>query len=438
MLRTLLVLTALALFLVPGRAEVTVTPAETLIRLTVQPKAAPRPALRYLLLPELQEMNPGNPIESYLQCLLDQDYSDRGELHKSALHRADQAARLDKPDWQILLKLKTDGIGLLLPDLQKMRALAAALQIRFRDEIAQGRIDDGIRTAKTMFALSRHMGEHPTLIGDLVAIAIAFVTLGPLDEMLEQPGCPNLYWALTNLPSPFVSLEMGMQGERVLIRSELKDLDDQIPMSPDQLKKLIQHVDRLRDILREPKKKETTTRAWLNARTKNEQTMREARHRLVEVGFGEERLRRFPPEQILLLDERREYEARRDEYLKLMNLPYWQVQQEAKKSKPDKEPALFDGLVPALTKVRRAQGRLEQRIALLRTVEAIRMYPAAHDGKLPQQLADLEVPIPNDPFTGQPFRYSVDGSTVHLRGSPPADETKNAAYNLHYELTFRK
>ena len=34
--------------------------------------------------------------------------------------------------------------------------------------------------------------------------------------MLEQPGCPNLYWALTNLPDPLVPLDKGMDGERVM------------------------------------------------------------------------------------------------------------------------------------------------------------------------------------------------------------------------------
>ncbi len=74
--------------------------------------------------------------------------------------------------------------------------------MRFRAEIAQGRFDDAIRTAKTFFAMSRHLGQHPTLVGDLVGLAIAAVTIDLLDKMLDQPDCPNLYWALTNLPRP--------------------------------------------------------------------------------------------------------------------------------------------------------------------------------------------------------------------------------------------
>jgi hypothetical protein len=188
MTRVFFAIAALAVLPLASRAD------ETVIRLNVQPMAAPKPALRYLLLPELKEMTPGNPIPNYLKCLLDQDFTtNRETLPKSALRQADRAARMDKPDWQVLLRLKADGINLLLPDVQKMRALAAALKDRFHDEVVRGRFDDALYTAKTMFALARHMGEHPTLIGDLVGIAIASIAIGPLEEMLEQPGCPNLY-----------------------------------------------------------------------------------------------------------------------------------------------------------------------------------------------------------------------------------------------------
>src|SRR5262249_36099557 len=148
--------------------------------------------------------------------------------------------------------------------------IAAALQARFREEIAQDRLDDAIVTAKTMFALSRHMGEHPTMIGDLVGIAIAMVTIAPLEEMLERPGCPNLYWALTNLPSPLVAMERGVEGERLFILAELRDLDESAPMNADQIKKLITHTDDLRKL--DGKPNQQTTRQFLNERTKDEKS----------------------------------------------------------------------------------------------------------------------------------------------------------------------
>jgi hypothetical protein len=438
--RTLLCCAALAAWALPCRAEPTLTPTEMVVRLTVQPMDAPKPALRYLLLPDLKEMTPGNPIPNYLQCFFDQDFpADRENLRKSALRQADRAARMDKPDWQILPRLKTDGIGLLLPDVQKMRQLALELQGRFREEIAQRRFNDALRTAKTMFSLSRHVGEHPTLIGDLVAIAIANVAIIPLEEMLEQPGCPNLYWALTNLPNPLISLDKGMEGERASIRGEFKELDDSAPMGRDQIDKLIVHIDRVLEPARGGKRP-GGTRAWLNERKGDKEAVAAARRRLVEVGYPEERLLRFPVEQVLFLDAWREYEVQRDEVMKLMNLPTWQLDAFYPKPPPKGElgASLFHGLVPPLQKVRGAQGRLEQRIALLRHVEALRLYAAAHDGKLPEKLADCPVPLPPDPFTGKPFVYKVAGQTAHLRGTPPRGYENNPACNLHYELTVQK
>lgn len=436
MSRMLLCCAVLAASSLPARAEQVLTDTETIIRLKVRPRAEPKPALRYLLLPDLKELQPGNPIPNYLRCLLDQDFTSTQEaLTNAALREADRAARMDKPDWQILLKLKTDGIGLLLPDVQKLRMLAASLQERFRAEVASGRIDDALYTARTMFALSRHMGEHPTLIGDLVGIAIAFVTISPLEDLLEQPNCPNLYWALTNLPTPLISIETGLEGERILIQGEFHELDDREPMSAEQIKQLIAHIEKVRALDKKPQK---SARAWIDERTKNGEVVRAARGRLIEYGIPEERLARFPADQVILLDERRRYEEHRDEVMKFMSLPTWQAEELLSRVKPPKEEGLLGFLVPAIQKVRKAQGRIEQRIALLRCVEALRLYAAAHDGKLPDKLSDCPVPLPDDPFTGKPFRYKLDGSTAHLRGTPPRGQEKIPAVNIHYEITIQK
>ena len=48
------------------------------------------------------------------------------------------------------------------------------------------------------------------------------------------------------------------------------------------------------------------------------------------------------------------------------------------------------------------------------------------------------MPLPDDPFTGKPFRYEVQGVTAHLRGSPPPGEGDEPRLNIHYELTLRK
>jgi hypothetical protein len=456
----LLCCATLVLFAFPCQAGQTVSTAETLIRLSVPPAPVPRPALRYLLLPEVKEMNPGNAVPNYMKCLMEQHsfFFDKEAFERRekllsmplkelptqelqdyggfALRQADWAARLDNADWQILLQLKADGIGLLLPDLQELRTLASALNVRFRTEVAQGHFDDALRTAKTMFALARHLGEHPTYIGNLVGFAVAYSALGPLEEMLEQPGCPNLYWALTNLPIPLVGLDKGTEGERVLILGEFRALDEIAPMSADQLKRFIAQMDKL--LTDAEAKPPGGIRAWLDARTKDEAIVRAARHRLVESGLPEERLLRFPADQVILLDEKLEYEARRDDIMKLVNLPAWQFEALAGESKPAKAPALFgDAFLPGLNAVRRVQGRLDQRIALLRHVEALRLYAAEHNGTLPAKLSEIPVPLSDDPFTGKPFRYELNGNTAHLRGTPPAGDADNPISNIHYEVTIQ-
>src|SRR6478609_181272 len=78
--RTLLWCAALALCALPAQAQQSVTSTEMVIRLNVQPMAAPKPALRYLLLPELKEQEPGNPIPNYLKCVMDQDFGTGREV----------------------------------------------------------------------------------------------------------------------------------------------------------------------------------------------------------------------------------------------------------------------------------------------------------------------------------------------------------------------
>jgi hypothetical protein len=437
MQRMLVSCAALALIVVSASGQQAPKQAETMIRLSVYPMSAPKPALKYRLLPELKEMQPGNPIPNYLRCLMDQDFSSEKETFgRAALRLADQAARMDTPDWQILLKAKTDGFGLLLPDVQKMRSLATGLQGRFREEVALRHFDDGIVTAKTMFAMSRHMGQHPTIIGDLVGIAMAFVTIAPLEDMVQQPGCPNLYWALTNLPNPLISLESGLEGERLLIGAEFRDLDDNNVMTTDQLRMVIDHLDKLRQMegLTRPKQ---SVRAWLNSRTSDQKRLAAVRHRLVESGISEERIGQFTPEQVILLDEKRKYEIQRDDRIKSLTLPAWQIDLSDHQPEPTLDQGLFFFFVPAVHKIRRAQGRLDQRIALLRHVEAIRMYAAEHD-KLPVKLSDITVPLCPDPCTGKPFRYSVENGIAHLRGTPPTGAETDPTLNVHYEITLQK
>ncbi len=455
MKRTLSVCALLLGLPLVGRAAPPNVPG-IVVKMTVQPKAAPKPVLRYQLLPELREMNPGNPIHEYSRCFAEQNnfwrnkdaVQDREKWRamplkdlpleqlrdygRIPLGRADYAARMETPDWQILLKLKSDGFSLLLPDVQGLRELAGALQIRFRIEIAGHRYEDAIVTAKTMLALSRHLGEHPTAIGDLVGIAIASIALGTVDEMIQQPGCPNLFWALSDLPTPFIDIRKGLQGERMLIEAELSGLDDREPMTNAQLQKI---VDRLQKDINGTKAGDVAVRDWFEGRSKNEEQVKAARKRLIGAFTPEDKTRfdSFPPLQIILLDAKLDYETVRDEGMKALALPYWQARKVLESIPPipaDKQTPLIM-LMTVYNRVKMAQARLDQRIALLRCVEAIRIFAADNEGKLPAKLDEIPLPLSVDPATGKPFSYKVDGKTAYLHGEP-------LGLDVRYEVTIGK
>ncbi len=176
-------------------------------------------------------MHPGNPIQSYMKCIMEQKkfffdkeaFQHRENLltkpleelpddDRYDLRQIDWAARLDAPDWQILRKLKADGIEAPFPEVQSIRAMQRALQVRFRTEIAQGRFDDAIRTAKTFFAMSRHLGQHPTLVGNLVGMAIAAVAI---DHLFWQVESLNAQIELKKPPPLFADVLLPlMQGAR--------------------------------------------------------------------------------------------------------------------------------------------------------------------------------------------------------------------------------
>lgn len=457
MYRTLVCLAALAALAAPASAEDAKKPQETLVRLTVSAAAAPRPALKYVLLPEFRDLNPGNPVQNYMKCFMerekffvDKDEVDRrekllamplaelpaGQLQTyggSALRQADWAARLDNADWQMLLQMKADGIRLLIPDVQEMRVLAKALKVRCRAEVAAGRIDAALRTEQTMFAMSQHLGEHLTLIGELVGVAIANGALDPLEEMLQRPDCPNLFWALTYLPSPLVSMNACAQGERIWIKPVFSDLDETAAMSPEQLERAIASLSLLAEESRAMPK--GGLRAWLAERTADETAVSAARRALAASGIAKDRLQTFPAEQLLLLDEWRKSLESHDDVIKLTFLPTWQVDRLIAQIR-SQDPIVFD-LSPAIERVLHKRAVLDQRIAILRHVESLRLYAAEH-GKFPATLSELWTPLPADPMNGQPLSYESDGVTAHLRGSAPQGEEQNAAFHLHYEVTLRK
>ena len=75
---------------------------------------------------------------------------------------------------------------------------------------------------------------------------------------------------------------------------------------------------------------------------------------------------------------------------------------------------------------------------MLDATPALRLYASGHKGALPASLSEIPVPLPEDPFTGKPFRYEVIGNAAHLRGTPPRATENDPTLRVHYEVTLQK
>lgn len=456
----LLAVALLALLPAAADAQPPVQPenGKHVVRLTVDATPAPVPALKYLLLTELRDQLPGNRVQAYYKCFFEQYNFYYGEesiknrdrwqtaplaelkgekgligYGGSGLRQADYAARLDTVDWQFTSQIKNDGINALLPDIQQMRMLAGALKVKLRGQTARGEYDDAVRTAQTLLTLARAFNEHPTLIAQLVGAAITAITFDPLEEMIAQPGAPNLYWALSDLPAPFINLRLGMQGERGWTEKDYGKLRKADPIAETELQRML---DELSKIAKSEGGDVAFTTEWAGGLAADPAVFDRAKARLVKAGFKPAAVDKMSRLQVFLSDDFRDYEAYRDDLLKWTNVPFWQLP--ADLDTPKTPQGGFRVLVVAAKKVFMAQARTEQRIGLLRAVEAVRLYAAAHGGQFPAKLDEVGVPLPVDPFSGKPFAYELKDGKAVLRGTPPAEFKDVPVYNRVYELTIRK
>ena len=100
-----------------------------------------------------------------------------------------------------------------------MRTLARVLSLRARLAIREQRWDDLVDDCRVGFRLAEVAG-HSTdfLVGRLVGFAIANTMMEVIEQAIQQPGCPNLYWALASLPSArLFETRNSLEFESILI-----------------------------------------------------------------------------------------------------------------------------------------------------------------------------------------------------------------------------
>ena len=439
--------------------------------LTVFAQALPAPALRYALLPEVNELQTGNVVQGYLKCFMEQHHFYHNEkileerekhlempladlprdLNKGyggrMLRYADEAARMTSLDWQANQELRQNGLAALVPDVQMLRSLANALLVRLRLELRDRDYDAALGTLKTLNALACHVKQHPTLIGGLVGLAITSQTLGVLREWQQQPGAPNLFWALQRAQQPLLDMRWPWEGERWFALADIKTvLAPEKPLALDELPKFLEKYQMVVALLapREGQEVARLTLAKVLQRSQQPAQVAAAKQRLLTAGTAAESLDKLPPVQVILLDEFRRYESARDDLLKWTQMPYWQAEAGLRASIESihkEEPSILLKLtLPGVVRVRHSQLRVEQMLVMQMHLEALRHYAASHEGRWPERLSVIGLPLPPDPVTGQPFQYRVEEGKAILESTPPQPLPGVKPVRLHqrWEITLAR
>jgi hypothetical protein len=456
------------------------------VRMTVTPAAEPVPAFRHRLLAREVDLKTGNAVPFYYRALAEmrpamktiRDKFDKdGEfsswystgdtstpIAKLPLEKVREADQMFDPiyrhhllpafersdcDWGLgVRELRgIDVVNFLLPEFQDSRELARLMGLRTRLAIAERRYDDAIAVMENQYRLGHDVATVPFLVCGLIGIAIDSMNNGIMLDLIANPGTPNMYWALTELPQPLVDLQPAARfemdfGPRMFPFIDAAETAEHAPEEWNRLftsavrdfakisGELVSMQGGESDIPRldEIKAGIAATGLGLIGYT-------HAKEQLVTQGMDQNRVEKMAVGQVLAIYTERICRQFTDEYEKLWYLPFAEAKQASQAlnaklrnanfihgSDADRELLpIVTLLMPAIQAVRSAQVRLERDVASLRVVEALRMYAADHDGKLPKTLDEITaVPIPPNPATGNSFEYRLDGTTAVLE-LPPSD-----------------
>ena len=445
------------------------------VKITLYPAAAPVPALKYQLLPPFLERRPGNAALHYLKTPCegeslfgDGEFWDTAckwaemplpELRKARdadqrtqekrflwlgngnpgwmLGEIERGARRESCDWDIPIR-EHEFFSILLPEVQSMRALARMLVVRARLQVADGKFDQAVRTFQTGYSFGRHVGQPvDCLVQCLVGATIVGMTSAQVETFIQQLDAPNLYWALATLPRPMVDFRHAFEVERnaiYLSYPELRDLDKKT-LSPEEWRQLLEKtVDHVVEFF--PRNDESSPQHSASPEAMRLKISRavtdgypRAKQFLIAHGRPASEVAAMPAAQVVLLYTMQTYDELSDQMFRWTFLPYPTASKGLHQAETRyHEVAVSREIIPvfqafmwAVPSAKTAEALCDRQIAILSILEAIRIYGASHDGRLPEKLSDItEVPIPNDPMRGEPFSYRREGDKAILEslGSP--------------------
>ena len=432
----------------------------------VSPMAEPVPAFKYRLYPLSSLRKPGNAAPIYLRFAHERSGETRKELFNGVdkfmigpidsldkaaarafinrwgynLRQIDHAAHKTTCDWNYTVEEEMEHVyEMLLPDAQEMRQQHKLICVQARVQMAEGKNEEALRSLETAFSMSSQLGEGPFLINGLIGIATAMKTADQVIDFIQRPGAPNLYWALTTLPTQLVPIRRGVDMEFAigdLVCREFDQLDQ--PAAPAEwqarLDRLTARLNKLRNYIPKDEKIKSIV---LDA--KDPATVKLARDYLTSRNrFTPAQLDAMTHPQMILWAVRDQYHEIRDMRFKVLMLPAWEARRFVREISPKEEakkPAelvtFAEILAPLLNRPAAAEPRLDRRIAALRLIEGLRLHAASHGGKLPASLDEVqEVTLPHDPATGKAFDYKLEGANAVIESSGLGDTFQALKYTV--------
>jgi hypothetical protein len=484
-MRRTICLVALAAACGPTTTSAQPVPPPAPTAITLHPAAEPVPALKYRLVPERRSLQPANAAVFYhraIQLVIQQragragkESADTeiaqwiggpiGEIPRDkaretlaqfqiALNEVELGAWCLTCDWEF--DQRKEGISLLIPEIQEMRSLARLVALRARLAILARKTDEAMHWIETGLVMGRHVSEGSMVIQALVGGAIDRIMVQCLEELIQAPGTPSLYWALADRPRPFIDMRRPLEGERYLLEKELPEVSelDRGAWSLNEARRFIETLERKLDVWTRggpvpaargagpgemPALGQKLALALMAAKI-----YPEARRALIAQGRTEAEVEAMPVVQVATLHTIQEYMRVRDDTYKWMNIPYWQsydrvdrvaIPRNVRQNLSNPYLTLFKLLTPALNQARLASLRLDRQLDVLQCIEGIRMYAAAHGGRLPESLEALtDAPPPVDPATGKAFAYKREGSSATLSAHAPPGAPDIPAFAIHYVL----
>jgi hypothetical protein len=328
------------------------------------------------------------------------------------------------------------------------------LALKTRLAISERRYGDAVDTIRMNYRLGRDVARPPFLVCGLIGIAIDGITNGTLIELIAAPDSPNLYWSLTELPQPLIDTREAARFELDFGPRMFPFLNRpvQTDHSPQEWNRLFtQAIRDLQSLGGSNHPPQNDLEAGLAATGVALLGYSHAKAQLIAEGMDRDSVERMAVGQVLAIYTEQVYRKFADDWVKLWYVPFSESRKRAEALEnrlraaqllsggEDREVIpLVNVLLPAIQAVRNAQVRLERDMAALRVIEALRMYAAEHEGKLPESLEEVtNVPLPLNPATGKPFLYRLEDATGILE-LPKSDRITGSTRRFEIQIAAKK